>query len=74
MSRPKRPDRVLLFRNHRGDWYWTLKSAHNGLIIGAASEGYTERRGCIRNLERVTGGKVAIGHFTSHSGYGVLQR
>lgn len=44
-----KPPIFKLYKNWRGQWRWQLKSAHNGKIIGASSEGFKNRGDCIDN-------------------------
>ncbi len=41
-----------------GDWYWRLWKGSR--IVAASSQGYTERRGAVENLEFVLGGKFGL--------------
>jgi hypothetical protein len=50
--------KVQFYRHHPGilkqGWRWRI-TASNGRIVGAATEGYRDRRDCARNFELVTG-------------------
>ena len=51
-----KPAIFKLKKNWRGQWRWQLRSAHNGKIIGASSEGFKNRGDCIDNaLLNLTG-------------------
>lgn len=51
-------ERITIYPSGDG-WRWRYK-ASNGVIIGASTQGYSDKRDCIGNLERVTGGTVDV--------------
>lgn len=62
MTASKLTDRVEVYQTDDKEWRWTLHGK-NGLIIGASSEGYKRRAAAVKNLERVTGGKLVDGRL-----------
>lgn len=51
-----KPAIFQLYKNWRRQWRWRLKSAHNGKIIGASSEGFKNKGDAIDNaLLNLTG-------------------
>ncbi|MGL4297128.1 MAG: YegP family protein, partial [Aestuariivirga sp.] len=48
------PDYKLdVYKDKRGDFRWR-RTAENGEIVGASSEGYSSRKHCLANAERDT--------------------
>jgi uncharacterized protein YegP (UPF0339 family) len=50
-------DRIRFHREKSGDWRWT-RTAPNGEIVGAASEGYRNLDDAITNAERINGART----------------
>jgi len=46
-----RTDKWKIYKDKHGGWRWTRK-AGNGRIVGASTEAFTSRRGCIVNAKR----------------------
>lgn len=40
-----------IYKNDAGDWRWR-RTASNGKVVGAATEGYVNRSDCIANAQR----------------------
>ncbi len=40
-----------VYKDNGGDWRWR-RTARNGNIVGAASEGYANKSDCIANAQR----------------------
>lgn len=47
-----RPAHLVVYRDLQGAWRWQVRSANNGLIIAASSEGFTKRSTALRNMHR----------------------
>ena len=50
---------ITLYRAPDG-WRWQMTDARNGRIIGASTEGYSERAAMLKNLARVTGCALVV--------------
>lgn len=57
MTDTEHPDSIRVYEAADG-WRWTVRAAGNHEVIAASTEAYTDRRGAVTNLERVTGRKV----------------
>ncbi len=44
-------DKVIIYSDKSGDFRWKRVSS-NGRIVGASSEGFTDKRNCLRNFKR----------------------
>ena len=44
--------KLTIYKDKNNDWRWTI-TAKNGKIIAASTEGYTRKRGAIRNLKGI---------------------
>ena len=44
-------DKWEFYQDQRGEWRWR-RTASNGRIVGASSEGYSSRAACIENARR----------------------
>lgn len=44
-------DNWTIYQQNNGDWRWT-RTAPNGRIVGASSEGYRNRADCVANARR----------------------
>ena len=44
-------DKWEIYKDARGDWRWR-RTAANGRIVGASSEGYSNRADCVANAKR----------------------
>ncbi len=44
-------DRWDVYKDSRGEWRWK-RTARNGAIVGASSEGYKNRTDCVANARR----------------------
>jgi uncharacterized protein YegP (UPF0339 family) len=47
-----RVDTITVYKTEEGDIRWTRRSAYNGKVIGASTEGYSRVRPAIANIER----------------------
>lgn len=45
------PDRWEFYKDNRGEWRWR-RTASNGRIVGASTEGYVNKADCIANAKR----------------------
>lgn len=52
----KRPDKVEVFKDAAGRWWWHRKSG-NGQVIANSAEGYVDRKRAVEMAERVNGGE-----------------
>jgi len=60
--------KFILYQDHNDRWRWRVK-AKNGRIIGAASQGYSDKQDAILNAERL--GKVLHGSVDWETAYDV---
>lgn len=44
-------DKWTIYQDDKGEWRWT-RTASNGRIVGASTEGYTSRINCLQNAQR----------------------
>lgn len=44
-------DKWEFYKDNRGEWRWR-RTASNGCIVGASSEGYVNKADCIANARR----------------------
>jgi len=44
-------DKWEIYKDGRGDWRWR-RTAQNGRIVGASTEGYNNRADCLANARR----------------------
>jgi len=44
-------DKWTIYQDTKGEWRWT-RTASNGEIVGASTEGYTSRQNCVLNAQR----------------------
>lgn len=44
-------DTWTFYQDARGEWRWR-RTARNGQIVGASSEGYSSRQACVENARR----------------------
>lgn len=44
-------DKLEFYQDKRGEWRWRRK-ASNGKIVGASSEGYSDKKACEENANR----------------------
>ncbi|MHC0019687.1 YegP family protein [Acinetobacter pittii] len=44
-------DKWEFYKDSRGDWRWT-RTAVNGRIVGASTQGYSNKSDCIDNARR----------------------
>ena len=44
-------DKWEFYKDHQGEWRWR-RTASNGRIVGASTEGYKNKQDCIDNAKR----------------------
>lgn len=44
-------DRWEFYKDNRGEWRWR-RTASNGRIVGASTEGYVNKADCVANAKR----------------------
>jgi uncharacterized protein YegP (UPF0339 family) len=44
-------DKWVIYQDNKSEWRWT-RTAPNGRIVGASTEGYTSRINCLQNAQR----------------------
>lgn len=44
-------DTWKIYQDGKGEWRWT-RTASNGKIVGASTEGYKNRADCVSNAQR----------------------
>ena len=44
-------DKCEFYKDNRGDWRWT-RTAVNGRIVGASTQGYSNKSDCVDNARR----------------------
>jgi len=47
----KRPDKWEFYQDAKKEWRWR-RTASNGRIVGASTEGYSSRANCLANAQR----------------------
>lgn len=47
-------DKIEIYQDKKGEWRWRRK-ASNGKIVGASSEGYSDKKACEENANRPAG-------------------
>ena len=51
-SKPPFDDKIHVYQDRRDEWRWR-RTAPNGKIVGASSEGYYDRRAAVANAKRI---------------------
>ena len=51
MSTKGENDKWEIYQDHRNEWRWR-RTATNGRIVGASTEGYVKKQDCYENAER----------------------
>lgn len=44
-------DKWEIYQDRKKEWRWT-RTASNGRIVGASTEGYSSRQNCVENAKR----------------------
>ena len=51
-SKPAIDDKIHVYQDRRDEWRWR-RTAPNGKIVGASSEGYHDRSAAVANAKRI---------------------